>query len=416
MNNQHGLNTRPRAGRETAADRRDRARLIAAETVEIARRGSYEYRGRTVEFAEAQRLSEQSSELITPERGAEILRRFGGSGAVIAGTNSYASEMLETGKISCEQSGADDEAEEAEEAKARFEETGKDESSAEEAEEAKAEIDEAEVGGPQAGSLAVEAARRIDARGEAGREQPRASAADRAPEAREAAKDRPASAVDKPLRARTDFRVANESAVKTVRDLYAAGSRQIGVLNFASAKNPGGGFLNGAMAQEESLAASSGLYAAQLRHPEYYRANKRCGSMIYTHHAIYTPDAVFFRDERFELAAEPAAASVLTLPAVNYGQVLLKGENAELAKAAMLERMRLALAIFAERGVRALVLGAYGCGIFGNDPAEVASWWRRLLDGEGFASYFDEIVFAVLDRSRSEENIRPFERIWGRAL
>ncbi|WP_343044612.1 TIGR02452 family protein [Saccharibacillus qingshengii] len=214
----------------------------------------------------------------------------------------------------------------------------------------------------------------------------------------------------------TDYRVVNESAVKTVHDLAAAGASRVGLLNFASAKNPGGGFLNGATAQEENLAMSSGLYPSQLRHPGYYEANRACGTMRYTHHAIYSPEVVFFRDEKFELAAPPAYASVLTLPAVNYGQVLLKGEDADQAKAVMLDRMRLALAIFAERGDRTLVLGAYGCGVFRNDPAEVASWWRRLLDGEGWSAHFDRIVFAVLDRSQESRTLRPFERIWGRAL
>lgn len=217
------------------------------------------------------------------------------------------------------------------------------------------------------------------------------------------------------VRPRTDYRVVNESAVKTVRDLAENGTGSIGLLNFASAKNPGGGFLNGATAQEENLAISSGLYPAQLRNSGYYDANRACGTMMYTHHAIYSPNVVFFRDESFELAAPPAYASVLTLPAVNYGQVLLKGENADKAKAVMLERMRLALAIFAERGDRTLVLGAYGCGVFRNDPADIASWWRRLLDGEGWAVHFDLVVFAVLDRSREGRAVRAFERIWGRA-
>lgn len=215
---------------------------------------------------------------------------------------------------------------------------------------------------------------------------------------------------------RTNYRVVNQSAVRAIRDLTAGGFERIGVLNFASAKNAGGGFLNGAMAQEEALAASSGLYPSQLRHPRYYQSNRNSGTMMYTHHAIYSPDVVFFRNENFELVAPPFLASVLTLPAVNYGEVLRQGEDPARAKAVMLERMRLALAIFAERGDRNLVLGAYGCGVFGNDPADVADWWRRLLDGEGWAVHFDRIVFAVLDRSRDGGTIRPFERIWGRAL
>jgi len=87
--------------------------------------------------------------------------------------------------------------------------------------------------------------------------------------------------------------VANEATVKAITDFAKSGRSRVGVLNFASAKNPGGGFLNGAMAQEESLAASSGLYRTLLRNEEYYTANRACGSMMYTDYAIYSPDVAF---------------------------------------------------------------------------------------------------------------------------
>ena len=207
--------------------------------------------------------------------------------------------------------------------------------------------------------------------------------------------------------------VANEATVKAILDFAQAGTRQVGVLNFASAKNPGGGFLNGAMAQEESLAASSGLYGTQLRNEGYYQANRACKSMMYTNHAIYSPDVVFFRDERFELLERPVTASVLTLPAVNYGQVLLKGEDPQLALEIMLERMRLALAIFADRGDRNLVLGAYGCGVFRNDPVKIAAWWEELLVKEGYGRFFERIVYAVLDSSKDRKCIRAFDSRFG---
>lgn len=189
-------------------------------------------------------------------------------------------------------------------------------------------------------------------------------------------------------------------------------SVRIGVLNFASAKNPGGGFLNGAMAQEESLAASSGLYKTLTVHETYYRVNRATPSMIYTDHGIYSPDVVFFRDGRFKLAAEPVKASVLTLPAVNMGQVLQKGEDVRIAEQAMRRRMAIALAIFADRGHRRLILGAYGCGVFRNDPALIAGWWKELLE-EPFGGCFDEILFAVLDRSVNQACIRAFHSVWG---
>ena len=206
--------------------------------------------------------------------------------------------------------------------------------------------------------------------------------------------------------------ICDKSTVEKIFGWNREGKTQIGILNFASAKNPGGGFLNGAMAQEESLAASSGLYGTQLKHPRYYEANRGGKSMMYTHHGIYSPEVVFFRDKNFQLVEEPVTASVLTLPAVNMGQVIQKRESIDLAKAAMKERMRIALAIFINEGARYLILGAYGCGVFRNDPLEIAQWWKELIVEENYGVYFDEICFAILDISKDKKCLRAFQRIW----
>ncbi len=201
--------------------------------------------------------------------------------------------------------------------------------------------------------------------------------------------------------------VKNCPTVQAILELCAQGKHP-GVLNFASAKNPGGGFLNGAMAQEESLAASGCLYRTLLAHEEYYAGNRVCGTMMYTDHAIFSPDVIFFRDGRFSLLKEPVRASVLTLPAVNMGQVIRRGEDIGEAERVMRRRMMLALAVFADQGCRHLVLGAYGCGVFCNDPQKVARWWKELL-AEHFPSAFETIVFAVLDRSADGRCIGVFE-------
>ena len=211
--------------------------------------------------------------------------------------------------------------------------------------------------------------------------------------------------------AKVPVRTENIATVEAVRRLTEEGKEKIGVLNFASAKNPGGGFTNGAMAQEESLAASSTLYRTLTVHEEYYRENRAQRSMMYTNYAIYSPDVVFFRDGRFQLVEKPFKASVLTLPAVNMGQVLLKGEDSAEAERVMRRRMKLALAIFARQGARNLVLGAYGCGVFRNDPKKIAAWWKELLEDEGMGQYFDFIFHAVLDQSKNRECIRAFESI-----
>ena len=93
--------------------------------------------------------------------------------------------------------------------------------------------------------------------------------------------------------------------------------------------------------------------------------------------------------EMLRLLEKPFTSSVLTLPAVNMGQVLLKGEDCDTAERVMRRRMKLALAFFAERGAKNLVLGAYGCGVFRNDPVKVAAWWEELLSGE-FKGVFEQ--------------------------
>jgi len=193
------------------------------------------------------------------------------------------------------------------------------------------------------------------------------------------------------------YTVINQSAVQSIIDLNNAGQK-CAVLNFASAKSPGGGFLNGSIAQEEALAISSGLYNTLLRHNVYYDKNRECQTAMYTDYAIYSPDVVFFRDSDFKLLPDFATASVLTLPAVNMGQVILKGENREQAKRVMKNRMRLCLALFAKCKESNLILGAYGCGVFKNDPKEIALWWKELLEEEGYGSFFESVVFAVLAR------------------
>ncbi|QQP14672.1 TIGR02452 family protein [Lysinibacillus agricola] len=205
--------------------------------------------------------------------------------------------------------------------------------------------------------------------------------------------------------------IGNEATVKAIIDFAEAGKEKIGVLNFASAKNPGGGFLKGAMAQEESLAASSGLYKTQLCNEGYYKANRANRSMMYTNYAIYSPDVVFFRDERFALMKQPVTASVLTLPAVNYGQVVAKEKNSQEAERVMKDRMRLALAIFAHKGDKHIILGAYGCGVFRNEPQKIATWWRELLEDEGYGQLFTEVRFAVLDTSKNHSCISAFTNI-----
>src|SRR5262249_16056788 len=187
-------------------------------------------------------------------------------------------------------------------------------------------------------------------------------------------------------------------------------------LNFASARHPGGGFLKGSQAQEESLARASGLYACLAQFPAMYEANARFPSCLYTDHMIYSPDVPVFRDDADALLDRPYPVSFVTAPAVNV-PALRTNESARLAQVepVMRSRMDKVLSLAVVHGHDLLVLGAWGCGVFANDPERVARWFRDHLTGDGiFARAFRRVVFAVLDRTGARSILGPFERHFGR--
>lgn len=179
------------------------------------------------------------------------------------------------------------------------------------------------------------------------------------------------------------------------------------LLDFASAKNPGGGFLGGAQAQEEDLARCSALYACQCTQPDYYANNRREPSMLYTDHLIYTPRVPFFRGEDGVLLDAPFVASVITSPAPNAGEHRARVPDDDASIRAVLQRRAAqVLAVAARHGHRTLVLGAWGCGVFRNDPVVVAEVFADLL---GEPRGFEHVVFAVYARGRARRNLEAFE-------
>lgn len=209
-------------------------------------------------------------------------------------------------------------------------------------------------------------------------------------------------------RSKTSIRVANTTSLAVARAMASQAGPAPLVLNFASAKNPGGGFLNGARAQEESLARSSALYAC-LEKSGMYAHHRASGDCLYTDWMIHSPAVPVFRDdESGALLEEPYAATFLTSPAPNAGVVLQRDPSLhDEVDRVMIARVRRALAICAAEGHRRLVLGAWGCGVFANDPAVVAGAFGAELDG-AYAGVFEEVVFAVLDGSPERRFIRPF--------
>lgn len=194
--------------------------------------------------------------------------------------------------------------------------------------------------------------------------------------------------------------VTAESSTEAARRLTSQGHDQVAVLTFASARNPGGGYVNGAQAQEEALCRASALHTCLLRVPAFYAEHRAHRDPFYSDRVIHSPAVPVFRDDRGGLLDTPYAAGFLTCAAPNAGVVArTEPERAAEIGPALDRRAERVLEVAATHGYRRLVLGAWGCGVFANSPARVAAAFAALLTGDGrFAYAFDEAVFAVLDR------------------
>ncbi|WP_344048796.1 TIGR02452 family protein [Streptomyces thermoalcalitolerans] len=215
---------------------------------------------------------------------------------------------------------------------------------------------------------------------------------------------------------RTVFEVTAESSLQAARRLHLAGAGHIAVLNFASARNPGGGYLGGARAQEEDLCRTSLLYPCLLEAPDYYAAHRASSDLLYSHRVIWSPAVPVHRDDRGELLPEPYPVSFLTCPAPNAGEALRRdaGAGAKITRT-LRERAGLILAVAAHHGVRELVLGAWGCGVFRNDPEHVADAFHAHLvaDTGAYRNVFARVVFAVWDRTSQSPNRAAFAARFG---
>jgi len=222
-----------------------------------------------------------------------------------------------------------------------------------------------------------------------------------------------------PSRAPPAIAVTDETTQVAARRLVVDEARaDTVVLNYASARNHGGGFLGGARAQEEDLCRCSGLYPTLLVEAvqPYYTTNRAQRSLLYTDHLIHGPRVPWFRVRgRGELLEAPFEASVITAPAPNAGP--MKGRDPE-GLAAVPEtfarRWRNVLAVAEDRGHRALVLGAWGCGAFQNDPRVAAQTLRDALADPRFGAAFDQVVLAIPRKGKqSTRNHEVFADVFG---
>lgn len=152
----------------------------------------------------------------------------------------------------------------------------------------------------------------------------------------------------------------------TVSALFKARGRKVCVLNFASYRKPGGGFLSGSLAQEEALCHHSYLYEVLSRFTDsFYAENQRyLHRNMYSDRMLYTPKVVFEMDD---LGAR--IADVLTCAAPNRSA----SSVGDAENTAWLERrINRMFTVVESMNVDTFIVGAWGCGVFGQSPQEVA--------------------------------------------
>ena len=203
----------------------------------------------------------------------------------------------------------------------------------------------------------------------------------------------------------TTYEVTNETTLSAHQRHLAKGHKVVS-LNFAAATNPGGGLLTGARAQEEYLCRSSALYLS-IKDSPMYAYHRREGHKRYSDAMIYSPDVPVFRDDEHGLLPTPYLASFIT-SAAPLTKHLHPAELVHLPETLRL-RIQKFLTVAQAHGHDSLVLGAWGCGAFGNNGNLVADLFHKALT-QDFAGAFKEVTFAIVDTSTEGRFIRPFSR------
>jgi uncharacterized protein (TIGR02452 family) len=201
----------------------------------------------------------------------------------------------------------------------------------------------------------------------------------------------------------TVVEVTEGTSLAAARRHVDAGLRSV-VLNFASPTVPGGGFLAGERAQEEYHCRSSALFACQLNGP-MYAFHLQQANALRSDAMIYSPDVPVFRDDEHRMLEQPFKVAFISAAACDARDVAPLDQPK--IPGAMGARIVKVLAAAQANGHDALVLGAWGCGNFANDPALIADLFRQALDGP-FKGAFRRVTFAIIDTTSDQRCLNQF--------
>ncbi|MCD7906190.1 MAG: TIGR02452 family protein [Clostridium sp.] len=218
------------------------------------------------------------------------------------------------------------------------------------------------------------------------------------------------------------FACENEDALVLAQKQYQAlknagePTPKVLVLNLASATRPGGQTRNGASAQEEDLCRRTSLLLSLESEgaKRYYDYNNARKTRMGSDGVLLSPNVEVVKDASSETLSEPFPISVMSCaaPMVRLG---LEGMSQQEYEEMLYRRIQGMLLVAASQGYRHLILGAFGCGVYGNDAALVSDLFARAIRdstfaGKGSGQFFDSIQFAVLCRPGKDYNYREFRR------
>ncbi len=191
----------------------------------------------------------------------------------------------------------------------------------------------------------------------------------------------------------------------SVSAIFKYHSNKTAVLNFASFKNPGGKFLNGARAQEECLCHESNLYNILSQFQDsFYIPNLKClNRSLYQNKALYSKDVLFLHNNQ-EIKCDVITCAAPNYKAAHRYQRITPQENIVTLES----RIKFIINISEEQQVETLILGAFGCGVFGQDPRNVAILFRDYLEK---TCYIRNVIFAIPNSNR-DFNYAIFKRIF----
>ncbi|AVK75548.1 hypothetical protein pqer_cds_1126 [Pandoravirus quercus] len=203
-------------------------------------------------------------------------------------------------------------------------------------------------------------------------------------------------------------------ALKTERGLNPA------VLNMASSRRPGGGYKTGAAAQEENIFRRSN-YFLSLEDPRRIDRQRQWRYPLHGLCGIYSPSVSVFRgpeDEGYPFLDRPVRLDFIAVPAIVRPQVHVLRDGAQRLGQADADLMRQKIALMLDIALAhkhdSVVLGAFGCGAFGNPPDHVALLFREVLLTDAYRCHFRHICFAIFDDHNARKahnprgNVAPF--------